>query len=276
MCVVTEAMVGSAAAAMTANIAIASVGATVAMSAVQMQQAASQAQANLDFQGRQQRQQVEQNRQTQLLQAQQQRQSLALQAKQADDARFLQISQANAQIANQYNQQRAAVIAERATIMQRHEANKLTYQRSVEQAREQIGLNNEAANRAYQSEQTKLDEARKKAAFEQQAILARSIGDKGAILAAGRTGQSVGLLVNDVERQKGFSEAQINATLDSKRDQAILSMEGNWLQNQSANAQALGNIAFNPQSPYLPSDPKQPRFVRDPVGLAIDSPFATA
>ena len=45
------------------------------------------------------------------------------------------------------------------------------YSNHVEQAKKQAGFNNQAANRAYVAEQTKLTEARKKAAFEQQTIL---------------------------------------------------------------------------------------------------------
>ena len=260
----------------TLAIAAAGTAATVGLSIASANQQASAAQANLEIQSHTHRQQVEMQRQQNLLQHQQQLQSLRLQQQQGIDNRNLQVAQANAQMVNQYNQQREAVRNERAAIWSRHEANKLTYQRSVEQARTRIGLNNEAANRAYLAEQTKVDEARKKAAFQQQALLAKAIGDKGSILAAGRSGQSIGLLINDVERQKGFSQAQINATLDSKRDASLLSMESTYIQNQSTNNQALSNIAFNPQDPYIPRDPRTPQFLRDPVGLAIDSPFAVA
>ena len=58
-----------------------------------------------------------------------------------------------------------------------------------------------------------MSEAKKKAAFAQQTALAKSIGSKGAILSAGRTGQSVGLLINDAERQSGFAQAQAWRTL---------------------------------------------------------------
>ena len=161
-----------------------------------------------------------------------------------------------------------ATKAERESIVSRYAADKLGYQRSKEQADKQYGLNAEALNTAYMQEQTKLKEVRQKAAFESQAALAKSIGMKGKILASGRQGQSVGLLVKDVERQSGFEIAAQEASVDSAKDAAGISMDQAFNQAESANARAASQIGFNPEKPYLPEMPGSPNFV-DPIGLSI-------
>ena len=113
----------------------------------------------------------------------------------------------------------------------------------------------------YVQEQSKITEAKKKAAFARQAALAKSIGAQGAILSSGRTGQSVGLLVNDAERQAGFEEAQASATMAGQIEQSQIGMESAYLQNASANTQADNKVGFNPESPYMPSMPGIPEFI---------------
>lgn len=216
-------------------------------------------------------QQVNQSREQQRLQAQQQNAALRLQAENAAKNYNLSIVQANAQIANQYQEARERVINERATIVAKNAAERLVYQKRVEYAQYQVKKNNEAANRVYEGEQAKLNEARKKAAFEQQAILAKAIGDKGSILATGRTGQSIGLLVNDVERQAGFALAQQTASLESAEEQAIIGMAAGENQMESANNQAFNQVGFAPENPYLPMFPSEPNFI-NPVGLGIYNP----
>ena len=197
---------------------------------------------------------------------QQAAQTLAL--KQQQEQANLQVQQANQSILTQYEQQVRATKAERESIVSRFAADKLGYQRSKEQADKQYGLNAEALNTAYMQEQTKLKEVRQKAAFESQAALAKSIGMKGKILASGRTGQSVGLLVKDVDRQSGFEIAAQEASVDSAKDAAGISMDQAFNQAESANAQAASKIGFNPEKPYLPEMPGSPNFV-DPIGLSI-------
>jgi hypothetical protein len=190
------------------------------------------------------------------------------QLKQQQEQANLQVQQANQSILTQYEQQVRATKAERESIVSRYAADKLGYQRSKEQADKQYGLNAEALNTAYMQEQTKLKEVRQQAAFESQAALAKSIGMKGTILASGRTGQSVGLLVKDVERQSGFEIAAQEASVDSAKDAAGISMDQAFNQAESANAQAASKIGFNPEKPYLPEMPGSPNFV-DPIGLSI-------
>ena len=130
-----------------------------------------------------------------------------------------------------------------------------------EDADQQIKYNNEAANRVYQQEQSKISEAKKKAAFAQQTALAKSIGSKGAILSAGRTGQSVGLLINDAERQSGFAQAQADAQLASTMEQSQISMDQAFLQSLGANNQAKSRKGMALTDPYMPQIPGIPNFV---------------
>jgi hypothetical protein len=80
-------------------------------------------------------------------------------------------------------------------------------------------------------------------------------------MASGRSGQSVGLLVNDVERQAGFAKAQELAMADKKVEQAEIAMEGAFLQAEGDNAAAQGNIAWNPSLPSMPEMPGLPSFI---------------
>jgi len=260
----------AAAAGISLGIAAASAVSSVVMGVYSSQQAASQAQATMNMQARQQQQNLEMQRQGMVMQQDQQQRQLLLQQRQNQDNLNLQVSQANAQTVNQYNLARQQVLNERTTIMAKNAADRLTYQRATETAGTQVRNNNEAANKVFVAEQSKINEAKKQALFEQQAILAKSIGNAGTVLAAGRTGQSVGLLTMDVERQKGFALAQQSATLDSKREAAVIAMDGGWLQAQNANNQVMSGLPFNPTDPYLPQMPDTPTFVNSGIGLAID------
>ena len=246
----------------------------------QQQQAAQQQMAynlqrqQLDF-SRQMQLEQQAFQQAQLAQQQQlqrdlQYQQLATQQRQAEEQRALQLASYNAQIQNRYKESRQQVLNERMQIMAKHTADKLVYQKSLEKAQAQVRLNDSAANRAYVAEQTKLEEIKTKAAFERQTLLAKAIGNAGTILASGRTGQSIGLLINDVERQKGFAMAQQLASLDAATDAATISMEDVFRQARSANTQAFNEIGWDPQKPTMPSMPELPTFV-DGIGLAIDT-----
>lgn len=235
--------------------------ASIGMGVMQAQQQAAQAQASLNLQAQQAERQQQMQYQS-MLQSQEQQRASQLQRQQQSAQQYnLQVQQSNQQILDQYNQQQRQVRQERANLMDKYTADKVIYQQSRETAEEQQRLNNEAANRVYMGEQAKISEARAQAAFEAQSILAKSIGAKGKVLASGRSGQSVGLLVNDVERQAGFAKAQELAMADKKVEQGIIAMEGAFLQAEGDNAAAQGNIAWNPTLPSMPEMPGLPEFI---------------
>ena len=117
-------------------------------------------------------------------------------------------------------------------------------------------LNNQtAANKSFMQEQVKLDEARAKAAFKSQEIYAKQIGAKGAVLATGATGQSVGLLALDADRQAGLAEAEQQASVDSASKQAAVAGESIFTQLDSSNNQAYSQLAIAPSHPTFSPSP---------------------
>jgi hypothetical protein len=234
---------------------------------VQMQQQQAM-QQNFQNQLMQQRQQADGLAQQQRLAYDQQRLSLQqnqatqrLQIEQAADARNLQIEQLNNALKDRYTQQREAVKRERNQLMMQNQTDRRVYQDERETATKQSIANAEAANRVYIGEQSQLSEKRKEAAFKAQTILAKSIGAKGSILATGRTGQSVGLLALDTERQAGRDVAATEAMLKADYDTALINMDNAFQQNLEGNRQAESKVGFNPEMPYLPQMPEVPNFV---------------
>ena len=239
---------------------------------LQQQQAQMQQQQAMqqNFQNQQlsQRQQANQLQQQQQLAYDSQRQQLEqlqsnqrLQQEQAAANRNLQIEQINNALKDKYTQQRDAVRRERNQLMVQNETDRRVHQSQMQTSDKQMMANAEAANRVYVAEQATLNEKRKEAAFEAQTILAKSIGAKGKILATGRTGQSVGLLALDTERQAGVATAQQEAMLKADYDSALIAMDNAYEQNLADNRKAESNIGFAPNMPYLPEMPSVPNFV---------------
>jgi len=286
MCVISGTVAGAALANATLAIGAITTATSVGMQMYSAQQQAAQAQASMNMQAQQQQQQAEmqrqqmqmqqqQQRQAQIQNQQQQQQALALQQSQAAANYNLQIAQNNTSILNQYQQQRQQVEAERRNIQQKYSADRIGFQRQTETANQQVKYNNDAANEVYKREQTKMTEAKRKAAFARQNAMARAIGARGSILSAGRTGQSVGLLLNDAERQAGFEQAQADATLQGQLEMAQIGMDQGFLQSQSANNQAMSNVGMFPAAPYMPAFPGIPNFV-DPFSNNQEQAFGAA
>ena len=159
--------------------------------------------------------------------------------------------QANLQLQQQRQQ---------AEISNQNLANQYASETAAQQAQrvayEQNLLNNQtAANKGYQQEQTKLQEARTKAAFKAQEIYAKSIGTKGSVLATGATGQSVGLLALDADRQAGFGLAQQDASVESAARQAAVASDLVSTQQTSQNNQAYSSLAVPVAHPTFAPSP---------------------
>ena len=183
-----------------------------------------------------------------IIQGQQQQQfaqqQAVLQQQQAIQNMDLQYQQAQRQVAHE-NQARVNKFQGEVRMQQ---AQKLSYY-------QQLDNNNEALNKSYTQEQVKLNEAKDAAAFKAQANYAKAIGAKGKILAGGMSGQSIGLLSLDVDRQKGFADAQENASLRSAEAQAAVGMDSAYTQAKSANNQAYSKLTPNVQAPLLAPKP---------------------
>ena len=166
-----------------------------------------------------------------------------------------QASFARQQASLQIQQQR-----QQAEISNQNLANQYASETAAQQAQrrayENNLLNNQtAANKGYQQEQTKLQEARAKAAFKSQEIYAKSIGVKGSVLATGATGQSVGLLALDADRQAGFGLAQQDAAVQSAARQAEVASDLVSTQQTSQNNQAYSSLAVPVAHPTFAPSP---------------------
>jgi hypothetical protein len=181
--------------------------------------------------------------------------SMGLGIRQAQQSADMQVNMATQQqeLANRQAQQQA--FTERAQQVQRHKAEIAAQQTQVNQYYKQATNINQAANASFTAEQVKLNEARQKTMFERQNLLAKSIGAKGSILATGATGQSVGLLMNDADRQYGFAAAQHDASLESALQQAGVNMDQIGIQQQSSLNQAASQVAAPIQAPQFAATP---------------------
>ena len=176
---------------------------------------------------------------------------------QAQQAAQMQAAQARTQMEMQTRQRaESARLANRQALTQQ-QGQIRAEQESVRAFYKNIDSINSGLNKTYIQEQTKAEEARVKAAFKTEAILAKSIGVQGKVLASGVTGQSVGLLAFDAERQAGRAQAQQNASVDSAVAQSAISQDIAFDQAQSAANQAFNRTAPPTQAPIL-----------DPYGMA--------
>lgn len=177
------------------------------------------------------------------------------QAQQQQQAAHMQAAQAQQTMDMQYQAAQRQAYSERQAQVQKHIGDVSIQQAGTNAYLNQLHNNNEAANKSYVAEQTKLNEARDKAAFQAQKNYAKSIGAKGKILASGATGQSVGLMAMDVERQKGFADAEASAGLRSAEGAAAVGLDTAYTQAKSANNTAFNNLTPTVQAPMLTPDP---------------------
>lgn len=172
-----------------------------------------------------------------IVQAQQQAQTQAMQA---------DIQYQNAQRQTfAANQQR---IAQHQGQIRAEQASRAAFLDNVRNA-------NSAANKTFVQEQFKMKEARAAASSKALQMYAKSIGGQGKVLASGATGQSVGLLMLDAERQAGFATAAETAKLDSKAAQAGTQMDIAQDQAQSSINAAYSRLAPPTTAPQLESMP---------------------
>ena len=130
-----------------------------------------------------------------------------------------------------------------------YRAQKQAYQASERAYREQIDNNARAANRAYESEQRKLDFAYNKAAQESQQSMISALQQQGAILASGRQGQSIGLLMGDAERTAGRDIATLGMNLAYAQTDYFLGAENAFIEATSANNIAAAGRMAKPSAP---------------------------
>jgi len=167
----------------------------------------------------------------------------------------MQQDQFNAQMDLQYQQAQQQAYRDRQQAVAKHTADVKAQQAGQLSYYQQLQNNNEAANKTYVQEQVKLQEAKAQAAFKAQENYIKSIGAKGKVLASGATGQSVGLLAMDADRQRGFADAQQNASLRSAEAAAKTGMDIGYTQAKSANNQAYSKLTAPVQAPLMAPEP---------------------
>ncbi len=107
----------------------------------------------------------------------------------------------------------------------------------------QLAINQTEADNAKNAERKILDEKITKALFDSQANLARSIEAQGTVLASGMNpGQSMLLELNQAERELGFEQAQIDASLLDATKAFGVAAYGIDLDQYSADNTAFSNI----------------------------------
>lgn len=115
------------------------------------------------------------------------------------------------------------------------------YNASQRAYRQQLDLNSQAANRAYAAEQQRLNTAHAQASQQAQERMIASLRQQGQILASGRQGQSIGLLVTDAERTYGRDLAVMGLNLGYAQQDYSTAVQGIFLDQLSADRQAAAS-----------------------------------
>ena len=170
---------------------------------------------------------------------------------QAQQSAQMQAAQAQQQMDMQYRQAQEQANAQNKALVSKHQTDVYAQQANMRSYQDQLINNNEAVNKSYVAEQQKMNEARDKAAFESQKNYIKAIGAKGSVLAAGQTGQSIGLMVQDKDRQLGFAQAEQSASIRSAEDAYAVGVDTAFTQAKSANNQAYSNLAPYVAAPQL-------------------------
>ena len=169
-----------------------------------------------------------------------------------------------AQQSAQFQQQQAAQQREmarrNAEIANQQSANNLVGEVAQQKAKQDAYQQNlvnttSAANKVAAGEQAKLTEARKKAGFKAQNIYAKSIGAKGTVLATGATGQSMGLLALDADRQAGLGLAEQYSTVDSAATQAAIGAQAGFDQKTNSDNNAYSQLGIPATAPVMQQAP---------------------
>lgn len=168
-----------------------------------------------------------------------------------------------------YSAQQAQVQQANAVAQQQYQYQHLAYKQSERNYKSQIELNAEAANRAYLQEQSKLTAEYRKAALESSELFAQSMRTQGTLLAAGRTGQSIGILANDADREYSRDLATLGLNLAYANQNYLITAEGIRNELTSANNMAASQRSLAPAKPIMQSGPSPIGLIGGLAGAAI-------
>lgn len=180
---------------------------------------------------------------------------------QAQQSAAMQAAQQRQTMDLQYRQAQQQAFTQNQGIVAKHQADIRSKNAATLAFNQQVVNNNEATSRAFAAEQEKLNQQKQAAAFRSQEIYAKQVGAVGSVLATGGTGQSIGALINDANRQAGLAQAKENASVDAAIQQAAVGMDIASNKNESLNNQAYSQ---------LPSPIRAPLMAAKPVGVGKD------
>ena len=229
----------------------------------------------------QQQQQVDYANQQAMAQANYQQQQALYQNEQFNRQVFNQNQQAqyqtfnqNAAIANQNLQTKFDYFAQNNRRSYDNLQNQLAYQTELNKSiisnnyvDTQVDLNKQATSRAMMQEQQRLQDAANQSAFEGQRLLASNLQAQGSILGSGRTGQSIGLLLNSADASYGRDAAMLNKNMDTAVGDYYQNSAMAVIRQLNADSEAYSKLVPEPIKPIdLPSipDPVYASFITPP------------
>ena len=147
------------------------------------------------------------------------------------------------------------------------------YKNQVSQYQTAVAENSEAAQRAYTSEQQRLNNIYKKASFSKQAQLVQLAQASGQMAASGRRGKSVNRLDTSVVSQFGRNQAIMSESLLGAQQAYRTRTDSIRREQISANNQAFSQAAIAPEVGVAPP---RPTMVAGPSGLGLLAGIAGA
>ena len=136
-----------------------------------------------------------------------------------------------------------------------------------------VANNQEAAQRAYASEQQRLNEIFRKASFSKQNQLVQLAQASGKAAATGRTGKSMDRLDTDIVSQFGRNQAIMAQSLLGAQNAFGTRVDSIRREQLSANNQAYSQVAIAPEQGIAPPPPTM---VAGPSGLGLLAGIAGA
>jgi len=147
------------------------------------------------------------------------------------------------------------------------------YKNQVAQYQTSVAENREAAQRAYVSEQQRLNNIYKKASFSKQAQLVQLAQSSGQMAAKGRRGRSINRLDTSVVSQFGRNQAIMAESLLGAQQAFTTRTDAIRREQISANNQAFSQAAVAPEVGVAPPAPVMRQ---GPSGLSLLAGIAGA
>ena len=134
---------------------------------------------------------------------------------------------------------------------------------------QQQQLNVQERNRASIAAQQKLEEVGTEIAFDQQAAMVKQIQAQGTVLASQQSGQSMLLSLMETERQLGFEDAQLRASMVDANKAYRIAEYGFDLDKYTADVIAMNRLPSSPVAQQASFAPIKEPEVQGPSGLGL-------